>query len=361
MVSILVDPSYSFSIWCTSMLQGLILCLKQKRLSFCRIDAPEQAPPDCRCVFVVGADDLWVRAALTEVNRMGMTPILLCNQAYHTFDCNYSTVCSDVPGSMRYLMRWLRENGWTRPMLYGINPLSISDQSRLDSFIASGGDPLGVFYNSGSMRNCYENLTASGSDFDAAICANCFVAISLVRRLRRDDPERLKRMKIIGYQEIHLTELFARDICTLRLNSLEYGKAAVMLMEDLQKDPYLSHIVMAVNWDLSELEGENPKPKAADPRAAKPLPTRRDVFYEDPELNEMMVLENLLYGSEEADREIVRGLLAGASYERIAEEGYMTVSTVKYRVKRMVGLCRLENRRQLLDLMKKYVPNGTET
>ena len=81
-----------------------------------------------------------------------------------------------------------------------------------------------------------------------------------------------------------------------------------------------------------------------------------DVFYEDDEINEMMLLEKLLYESEELDRQIIQRLLAGDSYEQIAEKSYLTVSTVKYRVKKMVSLCRLENRTQLLNLLRSYIP-----
>ena len=33
MVSILIEPSYAHSVWCTSVLEGLVGQLKQKRIS----------------------------------------------------------------------------------------------------------------------------------------------------------------------------------------------------------------------------------------------------------------------------------------------------------------------------------------
>jgi len=73
----------------------------------------------------------------------------------------------------------------------------------------------------------------------------------------------------------------------------------------------------------------------------------------------MMLLEKLLYESEDLDKQIVRHLLEGDSYEQIAEKSYLTVSTVKYRVKKMVSHCRLNNRSQLLELLRRYIPEGS--
>ena len=132
-----------------------------------------------------------------------------------------------------------------------------------------------------------------------------------------------------------------------------------MAMECLEKNPYLTHVVMAVNWDLSDLTAQLP-PEAQKRPAAEPiaLPSALDAFYQDPELNEMMVLEKLLYGSEETDRGIIRCMLQNDSNEKIAEKCYLTLSTVKYRIRKMLTLCSLTSRSQLVALLRRYVPEG---
>ena len=360
MICILVDPSYSQSVWCTSVLSGLIGQLKQKRLPYKEAGSLKEIAGDCKYVFLVGSDDAWVNAALVGCNQLGIYPILLCSQSSHHFHCTYSSVCSDVASSTRQVIEQLRKLGCGRIALYGVNPQSVADISRMECYqsLMDMGSQA-VFYNMGSMKQCYERFIQYGDRFDAVLCANCFLAISLVRRLRRDDPQRLKRMRIIGYQEVRLTELYKEDIYRLHLNFQEYGKAAVMAMECLEKNPYLTHVVMAVNWDLSDLTAQLP-PEAQKRPAAEPiaLPSALDAFYQDPELNEMMVLEKLLYGSEETDRGIIRCMLQNDSNEKIAEKCYLTLSTVKYRIRKMLTLCSLTSRSQLVALLRRYVPEG---
>ena len=87
---------------------------------------------------------------------------------------------------MRRLVELLRGRGHGRIALYGVNPQSVSDESRMDSYLAALGGEDGrrhVFFNSGSLENCFEQFMARAQQYDAVICANDFAAISLVRRL----------------------------------------------------------------------------------------------------------------------------------------------------------------------------------
>lgn len=358
MVPILVEPAYSNSVWCVSLLEGLIGEFKQKRIPFCRIGSLEEIPHGERYLYLIGSDAEWVRAALTASNRMGVYPILLCNQSYHTFEADYSAVCSDVMNSTRRLVELLCQRGCRRIALYGVNPKSVSDESRKESYLAAMNSPAAegdVFYNSGSLENCFEEFYRRIEIYDAVICANDFAAISLVRRLGARDPERLSRLAMAGCADTRLSQLYGTKILSVRVNFAEYGRAAVMLMEDLRKNPYLSHVVMMIRWDVGA-KTQPEQPYDTQPPEIQALPSAQDVFYDDQELTEMMLLEKLLSEMEDLDRRIVRLLLDGAAYERISEECFLTESAIKYRVKKMVRTCHVKGRSELTALLRRYLP-----
>ena len=78
---------------------------------------------------------------------------------------------------MRRLVELLRGRGHGRIALYGVNPQSVSDESRMDSYLAALGGEDGrrhVFFNSGSLENCFEQFMARAQQYDAVICANDF-------------------------------------------------------------------------------------------------------------------------------------------------------------------------------------------
>ena len=71
----------------------------------------------------------------------------------------------------------------------------------------------------------------------------------------------------------------------------------------------------------------------------------------------MMVLEMLLHALSAEDRAILSGLLAGQSLSVIADSTFMTISTVKYRIKRMVAVSGLNDKDHMLELINAYISN----
>ncbi len=61
MAPILVEPSYSRSIWCLNLLDGLTGEFKQKRVPFRQIASLDEAGPDDRYIYLIGSDNAWVR------------------------------------------------------------------------------------------------------------------------------------------------------------------------------------------------------------------------------------------------------------------------------------------------------------
>lgn len=360
MILIFVETTYSHSIWCQNLIDGLVDELKLKRIAFRFISSPEELDPKCPFVYVIGSSSEWVRAVLEASSRKGIYPILLCNQAFHELDMTYSTVCSDTSGSMQHLVNTLNSVGRSRIAMYGVNPYSVSDESRQKSFHAATHqqNQQDVFINNGSLEQCFSLLRSRIAEYDAVICANDFAAISLVRNLLREAPEELDRLLIIGCAETRLTEYYNDYVLSIRVNFLEYGRAAVMLLESLKRNPYLSHIVMAIRWDFSPLTTLRKITAVRSETNPATIPEPKDVFYQDEELDSMLRLERLLNECDELDREVISSLLRGESYESISERCFVTVSTIKYRVKKMICASQAQSRSDLIRLLREFLPEA---
>ena len=81
-------------------------------------------------------------------------------------------------------------------------------------------------------------------------------------------------------------------------------------------------------------------------------------FYQDRELENMMRLERLLNENDQLDRHIITCLLTGDTYERISEKCFVTVSTVKYRIKKMIAASGVAGRSELVQRLREYLPTG---
>ena len=353
MVAILTEPAYSESMWCRALYGSLTERLRRKRIPFCEIY--DTVPVNSEAVFIIAANYHWIKATLTELNLSGIKPILICNQAETILGCNYSCVCSDITGSMKYLLDNLKSDGKTRVALYGVNTSSISDIGRVDGLFAQKDgviDSMRVFVNDGSLQSCYREFSAEADNFDAVICFNDFAAVSLIRRLEADgEVEKLSRLKILSCCQTKISSCYRDKIISINMNLEQYGKAAVFIYEKLKLHPYISQMTLNVSW--------NTEPKQSSAHAPIRLKSveNTDRIYSDKELNEMITAERILEIDSATDRTVISCLCGGKSVTEIAAACFLTDSGVKYRIKRILEKCRISDKAELISIVKRYLPD----
>ena len=351
MVGILLDSKYSESLWCKSLYISLTERLRKKRIQFCEIF--DCVDSDMEAIFIIASDMEWTLSAITQLNNNGIKPILICNQSEKLAGCMYSCVCSDINASMKNLLDALKERGKSRIALYGINTDSISDISRVDSLITWSGENFEIkkiFNNNGSLQNCFADFLEYEDDIDAVICANDFAAVSLVRNLKQKFPEKLKKLHIISCAQTPISNYYRDEILSLNMNFEQYGKAAVRIYDTLQKHPYLTEMTIKVLWSLENI---NSLPKKVN--IELDLKSSEDDFYNDAELSEMLIVDKILQNSDDVDKRIINNLLNGKTIEQIAEDCFLTISGVKYRIKKIVSECGAIDKTQIITLLNKYL------
>lgn len=352
MVAILIDKTYSDSLWCQIMFLSLTERLRSKRIPFCEIF--DSCPAQCDTVFIIATDHEWTSGVVHQLNASGRSPILLCNQYENLPGCVYSCVCSDVNAAMKYLLESLRAKGRERIAVYGMNPTSISDISRVNSLFAwrdPAEEPMAVFLNEASLEQCFASFYPQIQQFDAVICTNDYAAISLVRKLLTREPGRLENLSIISCSESNLCSYYRNYISTVNVNFDQFGRAAVYIYESLRKRPYLSGMTLNVAWGYREED----EPDPTFPEIPLTLSRTADDFYQDPELQEMLIVDKLLNATDTVDKEILAGLAKGKTNEELAETCFLSEGSIKYRIKRLQGVSGATGREDIIRLLTKYV------
>lgn len=351
MIYILAEPGYADGIWCKKRMAELTTQLRQRRQSYRVIgEAPHTWGKNSQ-VFLLGADPTWVGSAIAACNIQGLRPIWLCNDASFAAPGKYSVICTDVVSSMKDLIGDLRRRGLQKIGLYGFNPDSATDIDKKNGFLAALGEESRqrIFYNRGDLEKCFLDFMAGGSGVDALICCNNFAAVSLVRSLRQRSPGLLRDLLILSYADTQLATLYEKDIHLLGNRSQEYGRAAMTLLDMLSRLPGQTTCQITLHWDI---------PDAVGTREPAQIPSREppvDLFYQDPQVQQMMRLETLLLRGE-VDRRILEGLRQGKPYGVIAEENYLSVNTVKYHVRQMAETAGVANKQGLVNLLNQLLP-----
>ncbi|MEE1161240.1 MAG: LuxR C-terminal-related transcriptional regulator [Acutalibacteraceae bacterium] len=353
MVTILTEPAYSESMWCKALYLSLTERLRQKRIPFCEMY--DTVPQNSEAVFIIAANYNWIKATLCGLNLSGIKPILICNQAETILGCNYSCVCSDITGSMKYLLDNLKADGKTRLALYGVNTSSISDMGRVDGIFAQSDgiiDSAQIFTNEGSLQSCYKKFTDEADNFDAVICFNDFAAVSLIRHLESEEKsDTLNRLKILSCCQTKISSCYRDKIISINMNFEQYGKAAVFIYEKLKAHPYISQMTLNISWNTESQGSANSLPITL--KTAQ----NSDSIYSDKELNEMICAERILEIASVTDKTIIAALSGGKSVTEIAAACFLTDSGVKYRIKRILEKCRMSNKSELISIVKRYLPD----
>lgn len=348
MVSILAEPAFRESVWCKELRNSLENALRNKRIPFCEIF--DTVPADSEGVFLLATGFQWIRNTIRLLNDNGIHPILIGNQLEQVPGCSYSCVCSDVLGSMKYLLEKIKSENKREIALYGVNTNSISDIGRVDGLFALKDDffdSMTIFENRGSLQKCYEEFRQRGQNVDAVICANEFAAVSLLRNLQKD---KLPVPKILSCSQSQLLGYYSRDILTIDLNYEQYGKAAVFLYEKRKKYSWMSNMSVSVRWSMEEA----PSPATKD--ISLPQIQEDDVFYEDEELDEMLKVERVLEQSDETDKKILTMLLERRSMSEVCDACFLAETAVKYRLRKLLKQAGVEKKEALLSLLRTYLP-----
>ena len=353
MVTILTEPAYSESMWCKARYGSLTERLRQKRISFCEMY--DTLPQNSDAVFIIAADYKWIKTTLKELNLVGIKPILICNQAETILGCNYSCVCSDITGSMKYLLDNLKSDGKTRVALYGVNTNSIADIGRVDGLFAQSDgviESMRIFTNDGSLEECYKKFADETDSFDAVICFNDFSAVSLIRHLEEaGKTEQLSHLKILSCSQTKISSCYKDRITSINMNLEQYGKAAVFIYEKLKSHPYISQMTLNISWNTQTHENSNSEPIKIQNAQ------NTDCIYSDKELNEMITAERILEIDSATDKTIISNLCGGKSVTEIAAACFLTDSGVKYRIKKILEKCRISDKAELISIVKRYLPD----
>ena len=336
LVGILLDSKYAESLWCKSLYESLTQRLRHKRIPFCAVFDSIDTALDA--IFIIASDREWTISAITQLNKSGIKPILICNQSEKLSGCIYSCVCSDINASMKNLLDNLKTKDKSRIALYGINTDSIADISRVDSLFNWRGqhfETMQIFNNNGSLENCFDEFIPYIDEFDAAICANDFAAVSLVRRLSETAPEKLNDFYIISCAQTQISS---------------YYRAAVYVYNALKKHTYLSEMTVKVLWSLDSND------TAVDTKSITlDLISSTDSFYNDKELAEMLIVDKILKTADDIEKKIIESLLNKCTIEQMAEKCFLTVNGVKYRISKIISNSGAKNKEEVVSLLDKYI------
>ena len=349
-IYILSEPYFDTSLWHQKIFGGLTRNLKKKKIDFlCINDISHIKNTGDDYLYLLGTNISWLNENISLCQEADIHPIVLCSASNREIiRGRYSIVCSDIKKSMNSILKNLSKSKKSRCALYGVNSASILNITQMECFIENKYIKVteeDIFYNRGSLNQCYEDFIKKADKYDAIISINDFATVSLFKNLKSD----AKKYMIAGYGGGFLSREYSRDIVLVSLNYEDFGKAAVSVYDIIRSNKGIDNVDVYVKYSVFPEKAEDNDIWDFE---NKSLSSVDDIFYNDEETSRLLKTEKMFQYCDEMDYIILNLMTKDMSYEEIAESLFCSVNTVKYRVKKLKESCNCQSRSQLVNLIK---------
>jgi DNA-binding LacI/PurR family transcriptional regulator len=366
-IYILSETVYSSTHWYENTFAGIRDRVLQKGFSLASVYVDEgQIPPkeaisNCSSmpILLLGTSVSWIKDMIGIMQDYGNKVILLgCDiprgcQKVSSINLSHYDAIFDV---IRYLVQCGRQH----IALTGINPASIADMlkqegyfSALESYNLFASNDM-VFYNNGSLADNECAFIKEVQKFDAVICSNDVVAVSLLRQLERTNISVPKDLFVIGFGNTLLGQVTIPSLTTVELNYYEVGWHAVDTLIYLAQNPSVLSISATVQCRIiarSTTAFQNVLLKLPGYEAHSEISATENLFYKDPKVIELLNLEEWYHSMDLIDCGIVLGIYEDVPYESLAEKLNVSYGTIKYRLKKMLKKIGVKTKQDLLNII----------
>lgn len=376
---LIVDPQYKGSLWCNEILCGIreqaaaykytVRQLEPGFVSNAISDDRFDRQENNRILLLIGTSVSWIQQTIHELSlSFGSSSGDLIHPSKTYLPCLMispdasgavsltSTLSFDYTRAMHQILTYLNSTGNTRIAFVGVNMSSTADLIKRMCFPQEDA----IYYNNGSILHAAENFWSDIQKYDAVICANDAVALFLSAYLKKRGVIIPRDLHLVSFGNFYLSQLSTPTISSIELNNNILGREAVRAASYLAKSPSVTVDIripcMLHLRQSSGIEGEVVVKKQDGISATHYSAIVNNLnFYEDSNVSALMALENTLLNADKTDLQILRGLLQRDPLDKIAEETHYSLSTVKYRIRKMCERYGTSDKNVLLNSLQAYV------
>lgn len=310
-------------------------------------------------VLVVGYTQNWMENTCAELKKKDIQPILV-NADHNIF--------AEVLGSIGYVsfgfkravydvLKYLISVDRKKIAFFGAHSSSYSEDVKADEFLRlSAIFDLPItkndLYRGNYIEDCFKSFVKNIKNYNAVFCSSDAAASYIISKCKEINVLVPRDLAVIGFGNTKLSLRLRPTLTTVENNYVELGRQAVKLHQLLQKNTDIDAASILVECPLSIRNSSPPVRNGLNfsPEISK----KENVYRADPNFMQVLRAEELLKNWDDIDKQIAAGLSHGKTVISIAEGLFISVSAVKYRIKKMLIYADLKNKAELTKLIKKY-------
>lgn len=293
---------------------------------------------NAHCIILLHSDRAACERVFQTLSANGIH-VILANIGISGTCGTYSLVEADYEGTAYRLTSKLLSSGGQRPVFLGFNPKSYHDALRLRgaySACAEHNLSCQIIENRGDIAAAAGSFLTRRNEFDTIICSNDFITYSLLSTA--PDIQHLPIASLGGNM------LFDHDtVLSARIDYEQLGAYIVDTYLLLDKADYSISITLRIPAQIEQ----------STSRLYLTNKISSDNFYQDKTVDLIERIQRIQSGADDIDTAIFERLKQGMTYERIADELYLSLRTIKNRAKKMYDLLGCHTKKEFLLLIRR--------
>ena len=349
MIRILIEENYIKNNRFQLILNGISSVAKRRHIDVAIHTDIAELKNDCRLVILICQSLKWSTDHIEKLNERNIHPLVFGFQYLDT-TYKYSSIAPNYTKSAYRLTKYVISQNKGKTAVLGYNEDSLPDRLKYIGIryaVTEEGQPYEVFKNHGDILECLDRFALHCADVKNIVCCNDNVAVMLYTKYAY----LLQDKTMCSCSGLKISEYFETPYPVCRIDYCEAGVQLALLYLFLLKEESIYSTVMTFDMDFSFQEEAG----------AISLPSNGEIysqeevnFFGDKNLETMERLDKMLGQCDETDLLILKDVVDNVTYETIADEYYLAVNTVKYRMKKLLDAAGVTSRKELLRLLEEY-------
>jgi DNA-binding CsgD family transcriptional regulator len=384
MLYILTDLKRNNNQWTYGIIRAVEKEFTRRRIDFAKVSDIKGTIKRCAStgdiILIPTPITSFALSVVDECNQAGVQVIvpngfLNIGERYR-FHC----VRGDFFSAVTNILHGFKRAGKSGIALYGVNSNAQDDILLADAYLAQTGHSTdAVFYNDGSIHECFDAFFKNRHNFDAVICANDYVTLALIEKLKTLDPGYLEELFIVSFSNTLLSQFYNVPFTSLAPDLDAVSCAVGDIYRIVKHYGYNRYCAVTIYVDykihergLAQGYFQNGKPVYDSKAVFFPIVrefNEATAFDVDPEIAWLPKIEIFLNKLTERQLTILMLLLQGYSNSIISEKLCLSDETVRYHMKKIRSLLGCSTKeelyRQVRDILEpknieKYLINKSE-
>jgi len=361
----IVEPTKVIPVWFEKGISGLRETASKHRLKLLFIKSIkeiESYPISIHSMIVVSSRIDWTQQVLHSLRKLRIKPILI-GTIPSRFGEDISGAILNHAAFIETMVYYFYSYRRRRIALVGINPNSSNDNNKCEIFYSSTkylgieATQEDIFYTDNDIVNAVESFCKRADNYDAVICSNDYVAVYLLKVLQKHNIKSPDDLYVAGLGNMIIGCCTTPTLTTFTLNYHEAGVQAVHILEMLQKNSSVTSIITTIKGEIicrgSTAFSLPPTPIVL---SSQRFSTPHDISTGSANL-EVRSIENCFMQCDELDFKAIYGILKGNSYENIADSLFISLGSLRYRLKKMYAALGVASRVKFEMKLRKYINN----